>query len=74
VGHAFSPESLTEAHSEALERALWIAVRTLNERVALNRSLVRQFSGKLDIRQRLEEHAGSAEQDVKLLREILERL
>jgi two-component system, chemotaxis family, protein-glutamate methylesterase/glutaminase len=35
IGHSFSPESLMEAHTDALERALWIAVRTLNERVAI---------------------------------------
>ena len=27
IGHSFSPESLTEAHTDALERALWIAIR-----------------------------------------------
>ena len=35
IGYSFSPESLTDA----LERALWIAVRTLNERVAIHEAL-----------------------------------
>src|SRR2546423_10827943 len=33
VGHRFSPESLSDQHAEALERALWTAARKLKERV-----------------------------------------
>jgi len=33
VGHTFSPNSLTEAHSNALQRAIWKGIRTLNERL-----------------------------------------
>src|SRR5215470_8883330 len=31
VGHSFSPESLSEQHTEALERALWTAIRKLKD-------------------------------------------
>jgi hypothetical protein len=31
VGHRFSPQSLGEEHTEALERALWPAIRKLKE-------------------------------------------
>ena len=34
VGHRFSPQSLGEQHTEALERALWTASRKLKERKA----------------------------------------
>jgi len=42
VGHAFSPESLLADGSEAVERALWTAVRTLEERAALLEKLARR--------------------------------
>src|SRR5205823_10755347 len=35
VGHAFSPESLSDEHTEALQRALWTAMRTRKERTAV---------------------------------------
>ena len=35
VGHRFSPESLADAQAEAVEAALWAAVRSLEERAAL---------------------------------------
>lgn len=35
VGHAYSPDSLLADHADGLERALWSAVRTFDERAAL---------------------------------------
>lgn len=32
VGHRWSPESLFEGHSAAVERAMWLAIRSLDER------------------------------------------
>jgi two-component system chemotaxis response regulator CheB len=76
IGHSFSPESLTAAHADALERALWIAVRTLNERIAIHEALAqqqRELENTL-LAERLAETASSASHDVKLIREILDRL
>lgn len=42
AGHAFSDDSLLTAQSEALEDALWTALRALEERVALSQRLVRR--------------------------------
>jgi hypothetical protein len=59
-----------------LERALCIAVRTLNERIAIHEALAHQQQ-KLEntqLSQRLAETASSAAHDVKLIREILDRL
>ena len=39
VGHVFSIESLSSAQAEALENALWAAVRSLEDRAALLRRL-----------------------------------
>ena len=76
VGHAFSPESLTEAHAEALERALWTALRTLNERVTLHRQLLRRprNKGEEQLLQRFEDSVKTAERDIELLREIIGRI
>jgi two-component system chemotaxis response regulator CheB len=39
VGHVFSIESLSSAQAEALENALWAAVRSLEDRASLLRRL-----------------------------------
>ena len=77
VGHRFSPESFSEEHTEALERALWTAIRKLKERVVLHKQLVegkRRNNGETELMKRLEESVVIAESDLKLLHEILERI
>jgi two-component system chemotaxis response regulator CheB len=76
VGHAFSPESLSEQHTDALERALWIAMRTLKERTVLHKKLLerKRNKGEEDLMARLEESIATAEEDLNLLREILDRI
>jgi two-component system, chemotaxis family, protein-glutamate methylesterase/glutaminase len=77
VGHRFSPESLSEQHSEALERALWTAIRKLKERVVLHKKLVdrkKRNKGEDELRKRLEESVAMTERDLKMLGEILERI
>jgi two-component system, chemotaxis family, protein-glutamate methylesterase/glutaminase len=76
VGHAFSPQSLSERHTDALERALWIAMRTLKERTVLHQKLIarQRNKGEDTLRKRLEESIDTAEKDLKLLREVLDRI
>jgi hypothetical protein len=77
VGHRFSPESLSEQHTEALERALWTAIHKLRERVVLRQRLLERRNpnkGEQELQKRLEESVITAERDLKLLREILERI
>jgi len=77
VGHAFSPESLSEEHSAALERALWTAIRKLKERVVLHEDLLagkHRNNGEKELMDRLEESITTAEQDIKLLRDVLDRV
>jgi two-component system chemotaxis response regulator CheB len=42
VGHSYSPESFDEEQGEALESALWTAIRTLDERADLLRRMARR--------------------------------
>lgn len=39
VGHNWSPHSLFDEHSAAVERAMWLAIRSLDERARLTRRL-----------------------------------
>src|SRR3954468_1317626 len=76
IGHSFSPVSLSQAHKEVLERALWTAVRTLNERVMMHRQFLRRERNGAEefIFKRFQESAAAAERDVDLLREIIARI
>jgi two-component system chemotaxis response regulator CheB len=46
VGHSYSPESLLDAKQDDLERALWTAVRTLEETAVLQRHLADKISAE----------------------------
>jgi two-component system, chemotaxis family, protein-glutamate methylesterase/glutaminase len=76
VGHRFSPESLSDQHAEALERALWTTIRKLKERMVLHKQLVerKRNKGEEELKKRLEESVVTAKHDLKLLHEILERI
>ncbi|MGH7981579.1 MAG: chemotaxis protein CheB [Candidatus Udaeobacter sp.] len=76
VGHRFSPESLSEQHTDALERALWTAIRKLKERVVLRQNLMekKRNKGEDELFKRLEESVTTAKEDLKLLLEILDRI
>jgi two-component system chemotaxis response regulator CheB len=76
VGHRFSPESLSDEHAEALERALWTAIRKLKERIVLHQNLFerKRNKGEQELLKRLEESITTAREDIKLLREILHRI
>ena len=69
VGHAYSPENVVEAKSEATEAALWAALRSLEESAHLSRRLADRMSN--DLRERFLEEASSKEQHASLLRDIL---
>lgn len=76
VGHSFSPASLTQAQTEALERALWIAARSLADRKKIYQyAAVRAGQdSQPETKARLEEGIKSAEHDLAIIREIIERI
>jgi two-component system chemotaxis response regulator CheB len=73
VGHAWSPESLLTQQSEALEAALWVALRSLEERAALARRLAEpaRRRGYSITATRFEEQAAEAQQAARLVRDLL---
>jgi two-component system chemotaxis response regulator CheB len=73
VGHAWSPESLLTQQSEALEAALWIALRSLEERAALATRLAEpaRSRGHSITATRFEEQAAEAQQAARLVRDLL---
>jgi two-component system chemotaxis response regulator CheB len=75
VGHAWSPEALAAEQSQALEGALWMALRGLEERAALSRRMGERaaasghrHSARTFARRHEEAHRAAA-----LLRGMLER-
>ena len=74
VGHAFSVESLLADQSEALENALWAALRALEERAALCHRMVehsRRHNQTFSAR-RFEENARELERHGEILRGVLQ--
>lgn len=75
VGHAYSADSMFASQSDAIERALWVAARSLEEGAALSRKLARRARERnQSIAARMfEERAQNKEQHANVLREALEQ-
>ena len=73
VGHAFSADSLEAEQSEALEGALWSALRALEEKMALTRRMAHRARehNNLMTANSFEVKARVAEQHAEMLRDIL---
>jgi two-component system chemotaxis response regulator CheB len=69
VGHAYNGETLLAEQGEALEAALWTAVRTFRERAVLARQLANQEQqrGNAKAADRFEEQAAQAAQYAALI-------
>jgi two-component system chemotaxis response regulator CheB len=73
VGHGFSSESLVAAQSEALEAALWTALRALQESSALRRRMADRARerGMTAIARSYEEHAEESDLRAAVVRRAL---
>lgn len=73
VGHAFSIESLMAEQSEVLENALWSALRSLEEKVALARNMAQRAWERnyAKAARKFEERAQEAEQQAQSVRNLL---
>jgi two-component system chemotaxis response regulator CheB len=69
IGHAYSQESMLDAQGAAVERAMWAALRALEERAELLRRIARRQSGAS--RARLEQRAGEVEEQARNIRAVL---
>ncbi|MBV9506723.1 MAG: chemotaxis protein CheB [Acidobacteriia bacterium] len=68
VGHAYSSDSMIDAQSDAVERALWSAVRTLEE----SASICRRIASKTTILQReLNQKAEERQEHARVIRKLL---
>jgi two-component system chemotaxis response regulator CheB len=76
VGHAWSPNGLVASQSEALENALWVALRTLEERAALTVELSRRAEerGHRLSSSQFEKQSEEALSSARLLRELIARI
>ncbi len=74
VGHAFSPESLLASQNDALEEALWAALRALEEKVELSKRLAERMrtNNQLISAGHFEEQAEEGRRRADLLRDLLE--
>jgi two-component system, chemotaxis family, protein-glutamate methylesterase/glutaminase len=76
VGHAWSPESLMARQTVGLESALWMALRSLEEKVALNTDLGSRAraDGSLLAAASFERNAGEALRSAELVRRLVAEL
>lgn len=76
VGHAWSPESLLEEQAAAFEGALWMALRSLEEKAALARRMCASARkrGHQDAAARYADVNDEAEQAAQVIRRYIARL
>jgi two-component system, chemotaxis family, protein-glutamate methylesterase/glutaminase len=73
VGHAFSVDSVLAGQNEAVEEALWSALKTLEESAGLSRRLVHDAhqGGKDVLAKRFGERVQEAEKHAAVIRQVL---
>lgn len=73
VGHAYTAESLSEGQSEMLEKALWSAVRALEEQMVLANRIVDRARKANHMRaaRTFEKRAQEAEEHSSMIRQLL---
>jgi two-component system, chemotaxis family, protein-glutamate methylesterase/glutaminase len=76
VGHAWSPDTLIEEQTTALDEALWIALRALEEKVALSRRMAagaRRRGSSVSTSMRYDSMGAEADRAAKIIRDLLVR-
>ena len=73
VGHAYTAEGAVDGQGEALEDALWAALRALQERAQLSERIARRLeaSGSAHSRRRFEALAREAREQADVIRRVL---
>ena len=63
------------AHADALERALWVTIRMLRERLTFQQVLAKKYpEGPLATQTRISEDMATIERDISLLEQIQARI
>lgn len=73
VGHVYSPDSMLAAQTDDVDRALWTALRTLEERAALAHKLAERGRERAQgwVDKAFSERAREAEREVQQIRALL---
>jgi two-component system chemotaxis response regulator CheB len=73
TGHAYSAETLLAEQSDALEDALWIAMRALQEKSSLGHRMAKRMRDRNQIlsAERLEQEARDCDERAAVIREVL---
>lgn len=73
IGHAWSEDNLMAIQSEAIEEALWVALKALEERAALSLRLAGRANDRNQARvsARFEDEARQVKQQAELIRQLL---
>jgi two-component system chemotaxis response regulator CheB len=74
VGHVYSPESMLSAQTDEVDRALWIALRTLEERAALSHRLAERGRERAQVwvDAAFTRRAQESDREAALIRELLQ--
>ncbi|WP_353861784.1 chemotaxis protein CheB [Azospirillum formosense] len=75
VGHAYGPATLAESHREAIEKAIWVALRTHEDRAIMFRRLAERARehGHPAVEANWTRSAQEAERTVAMLKEALSK-
>jgi two-component system chemotaxis response regulator CheB len=75
VGHIYSPDSLMADQTEAVERALWAAIRSMEEQAEFSQRLAKNSKQKKHTRleHRFREKAETNRENAAILRELLQK-
>lgn len=73
VGHVYSADSMLAVHTDSVDRALWAALRSLEERAALTRRLAERARHRrhTGVALAFEERANAAEEHAGVVKELL---
>ena len=73
VGHVYSSESMLAAHTDSVDRALWAALRSLEERASLTRKMAERARQRRHpwVANAFDTRANEAQQHAAIVREML---
>ena len=74
VGHAWSAESLLHAQTEEIEAALWMALRSLEDKAALSRAMAdrAELGGRVMSAAKFRSDAEDMARSIEILRQLVQ--